>query len=246
MPLDVVVLMDAMGRSSSPRTRLSRCCSKRSAAAIACTTSARAAWARDGEAGAARAAAGARRQRGLVQLGEPAQRPLSGRCGADAQGSAVRRRFPLRHPGPRACAQRAGALVVNDPQGLRDANEKLFAAAVPAVLPADRWWRATRPRCKAFVAEHGEAVLKPLDGMGGRSIFRAARGDPNLNVILETLTATAATSRWRSATCRRSRRRQAHPADRRRAGALLPGAGPAGRRLPRQPRRAAAAARAAR
>jgi len=41
---------------------------------------------------------------------------------------------------------------------------------------------------KAFVAEHGEAVLKPLDGMGGRSIFRASAGDANLNVILETLT----------------------------------------------------------
>ena len=42
---------------------------------------------------------------------------------------------------------------------------------------------------KTFVAEHGDAVLKPLDGMGGRSIFRARAGDPNLNVILETLTA---------------------------------------------------------
>src|SRR5690606_41995456 len=43
-------------------------------------------------------------------------------------------------------------------------------------------------RLKAFVAREGQAVLKPLDGMGGRSIFRAGAGDPNLNVILETLT----------------------------------------------------------
>ncbi len=41
---------------------------------------------------------------------------------------------------------------------------------------------------KAFALEHGQAVLKPLDGMGGRSIFRSGQGDPNLNVILETLT----------------------------------------------------------
>ncbi len=41
---------------------------------------------------------------------------------------------------------------------------------------------------RAFVAEHGECVLKPLDGMGGRSIFRVRAGEPNLNVILETLT----------------------------------------------------------
>jgi glutathione synthase len=44
------------------------------------------------------------------------------------------------------------------------------------------------PAIKAFIAEHGEAVLKTLDGMGGRSIFRARHGDPNVNVILETLT----------------------------------------------------------
>lgn len=49
------------------------------------------------------------------------------------------------------------------------------------------WSRATRSH-KAFVGEHGEAVLKPLDGMGGRSIFRARAGEANLNVILETLT----------------------------------------------------------
>jgi glutathione synthase len=42
---------------------------------------------------------------------------------------------------------------------------------------------------RRFVAEHGDVVLKPLDGMGGRSIFRSGRGDPNLNVIIETLTA---------------------------------------------------------
>ncbi|WP_149195905.1 glutathione synthase [Luteimonas suaedae] len=84
-------------------------------------------------------------------------------------------------------AQRAGARVVNDPQGLRDLNEKLAALEFPQCCPPTLVSREAAA-LKAFVAEHGEAVLKPLDGMGGRSIFRTRVGDPNLNVILETLT----------------------------------------------------------
>ena len=85
-------------------------------------------------------------------------------------------------------AQRAGALVINDPQGLRDHNEKLAALEFPQCCPPTVVSRQA-PVLKAFAAEHGEVVLKPLDGMGGRSIFRSRAGDPNLNVILETLTA---------------------------------------------------------
>ena len=84
-------------------------------------------------------------------------------------------------------AQRAGALVVNDPQGLRDMNEKLTALEFPQCCPPTLVSRDAAA-IKAFIAEHGEAVLKTLDGMGGRSIFRARAGDPNTNVILETLT----------------------------------------------------------
>ncbi len=84
-------------------------------------------------------------------------------------------------------AQRQGALVVNDPQGLRDFNEKLAALQFPQCCPPTLVSR-NAAALKAFVAEHGDAVLKPLDGMGGRSIFRARAGDTNLNVILETLT----------------------------------------------------------
>jgi glutathione synthase len=84
-------------------------------------------------------------------------------------------------------AQAAGALVVNDPQGLRDYNEKLAAQLFPQCCPPTLVSRDAAA-LKAFVADHGEAVLKPLDGMGGRSIFRTRAGDPNLNVILETLT----------------------------------------------------------
>ena len=84
-------------------------------------------------------------------------------------------------------AQLAGATIVNDPQGLRDYNEKLAALLFPECCPPTVVARDAAS-LKAFVGEHGEAVLKPLDGMGGRSIFRARAGEPNLNVILETLT----------------------------------------------------------
>lgn len=84
-------------------------------------------------------------------------------------------------------AQRQGATIVNDPQGLRDMNEKLAALAFPQCCPPTLVSRDPA-LLKAFVAEHGEAVLKPLDGMGGRSIFRTKAGEANLNVILETLT----------------------------------------------------------
>lgn len=84
-------------------------------------------------------------------------------------------------------AQRAGVLVVNDPQGLRDANEKLFSLHFPQCIPPTLIARETA-EIRRFVAQHGEVVIKPLDGMGGRAIFRSAHGDPNLNVIIETLT----------------------------------------------------------
>jgi len=85
-------------------------------------------------------------------------------------------------------AQRQGARVVNDPQGLRDFNEKLAAQLFPHCCPPALVSRDAGA-LKAFVREQGEVVLKPLDGMGGRSIFRSHAHDPNLNVILETLTA---------------------------------------------------------
>jgi glutathione synthase len=84
-------------------------------------------------------------------------------------------------------AQRAGVAVVNDPRGLRDANEKLFSLHFPQCCPPTAIARDAA-EIRRFVAEHGEVVLKPLDGMGGRSIFRSRHRDPNLNVILETLT----------------------------------------------------------
>ncbi len=87
-------------------------------------------------------------------------------------------------------AQRSGALVVNDPRGLRDANEKLYALAFPDCCAPSLVARDPG-ELRRFVAEHGEVVMKPLDGMGGRGIFRSHHGDPNLNSIIETLTVGA-------------------------------------------------------
>jgi glutathione synthase len=84
-------------------------------------------------------------------------------------------------------AQAAGVRVINDPRGLRDANEKLFSLHFPQCIPPTIIARDAG-EIRRFVAEQGDVVLKPLDGMGGRSIFRSGRGDPNLNVIIETLT----------------------------------------------------------
>lgn len=84
-------------------------------------------------------------------------------------------------------AKAAGVLVVNDPQGLRDLNEKLAALLFPQCIPTTLVARDP-DELRRFVAAEGDCVLKPLDGMGGRSIFRARRDDDNLNVILETLT----------------------------------------------------------
>lgn len=84
-------------------------------------------------------------------------------------------------------AHDAGVLVVNNPQGLRDANEKLFAQHFPQCCAPTLVARDVG-EMKRFAAEHGKIVLKPLDGMGGQSIFLSGHGDANLNVILETLT----------------------------------------------------------
>ena len=84
-------------------------------------------------------------------------------------------------------AEAAGVLVVNRPQSLRDCNEKLFATLFPQCTPPTVVSR--RPDIlREFAAKHGDVILKPLDGMGGASIFRHRAGDPNLSVILETLT----------------------------------------------------------
>jgi glutathione synthase len=81
----------------------------------------------------------------------------------------------------------SGVLVVNDARSLRDVSEKTYTAWFPQWCPPTLISRS-HAEIKAFAAEHGKIVLKPLDGMGGRSVFVVPAGDLNTNVILETLT----------------------------------------------------------
>jgi glutathione synthase len=84
-------------------------------------------------------------------------------------------------------AEGAGCLVVNRPQGLRDMNEKVFTAWFPECCAPTLITRCM-PDMHAFLAEHGKAVCKPLDGMGGRGIFVLDAGDKNASSVFETLT----------------------------------------------------------
>jgi glutathione synthase len=84
-------------------------------------------------------------------------------------------------------AENMGVYVVNKPQSLRDANEKLFTAWFPQCCAETLVTREPK-RIRDFLAEEGEIILKPLDGMGGTSIFHLRQHDPNLSVILETMT----------------------------------------------------------
>jgi glutathione synthase len=84
-------------------------------------------------------------------------------------------------------AELAGALVVNRPQGLRDMNEKVYTAWFPELCAPTLVTRDMRAMAE-FAQEFDRVVVKPLHGMGGRSIFVVDRQDKNLNVVFETLT----------------------------------------------------------
>ncbi|RLA32150.1 MAG: glutathione synthase [Gammaproteobacteria bacterium] len=84
-------------------------------------------------------------------------------------------------------AESAGALIVNQPQALRDMNEKAYTAWFAECAPLTLITRSMA-EMKEFMQEHGRIVVKPLDGMGGKSIFVVIDGDNNANVIFETLT----------------------------------------------------------
>ncbi|MDH5433922.1 MAG: glutathione synthase [Gammaproteobacteria bacterium] len=80
-----------------------------------------------------------------------------------------------------------GVLVVNNPQSIRDANEKLYTAWFPQCC-VDTLVSRNAKDFRDFLAKHQDIILKPLDGMGGSSIFRVQASDPNIGVIIETLT----------------------------------------------------------
>ena len=83
-------------------------------------------------------------------------------------------------------AQREGARIFNDPRALRDHSEKLAIAQYPQFLAPTLVARSAN-QLHGFTDEHGHVILKPLDGMGGQSIFHVTESDPNRNVIVETL-----------------------------------------------------------
>lgn len=84
-------------------------------------------------------------------------------------------------------AEEKGTLIVNKPQSLRDCNEKLYTAWFSDLTPETLVTRS-KTQLKEFWQKHGDIIMKPLDGMGGASIFRVKEGDPNIGVIAETLT----------------------------------------------------------
>jgi glutathione synthase len=83
-------------------------------------------------------------------------------------------------------AEREGARVFNRPRAIRDHNEKLAVAAFRDFVPPTLVTREAR-LVNEFIDEHGDVIVKPLDGMGGVSVFRVRRDDPNRNVIVETV-----------------------------------------------------------
>lgn len=84
-------------------------------------------------------------------------------------------------------AEQAGTLIVNNPASIRSANEKLFTSWFPQCCPETIVDRSAA-RILKFVEKHKKTIIKPLDGMGGASIFALNHGDSNCNVIIETLT----------------------------------------------------------
>lgn len=85
-------------------------------------------------------------------------------------------------------AQKQGLLVVNDPRSLRDVNEKMFINHFPQCI-APTLVSRNHAQLLAFIRQQDEVVLKPLEGMGGKSVFKVKQGDTNTNVIIETLSA---------------------------------------------------------
>jgi len=120
-------------------------------------------------------------------MGDPQQQPLS-----ELDAVLMRKDPPFNNQFIYATyilerAERNGTLIVNKPQSLRDCNEKIFATEFPDCCPPVLVAREAS-RLREFHQLHGDVIFKPLDGMGGSGIFRCRKDDPNVSVILETLT----------------------------------------------------------
>ena len=121
------------------------------------------------------------------RVDDPAKRPLSG---FDAVLMRKDPPFDLEYVYSTyllELAEAAGARIFNRPSAIRDSNEKLSTAKFPQLGPPTLVTRKAT-LLRDFIDEFGDVILKPLDGMGGMSVFRVRRDDPNRNVIIETLT----------------------------------------------------------
>lgn len=83
--------------------------------------------------------------------------------------------------------EKSGTFVVNNPKSLRDTNEKLFTTWFPGLCP-NTLVTCNTSLIKAFLADEKDIIVKPLDGMAGKSIFRIQKNDPNTSAILEVIT----------------------------------------------------------
>ncbi|PRP96266.1 glutathione synthase [Enhygromyxa salina] len=127
----------------------------------------------------------------MVDRGEPNARPLS------SFAVVFMRKDPPVDPSFIAATwilDRAGTLVLNNPGGLRDLNEKLSMLEFPQLIPDTRLLRSIPDLRAALDDMGGKMIVKPLLGYGGREILQAKRGDPNLSTVLEI--ATADETRW--------------------------------------------------
>lgn len=84
-------------------------------------------------------------------------------------------------------AEKSGVLVINKPKSLRKFNEKIFATHFPEIIP-DTLITSNAILIRQFLNKHQDIIIKPLDGMGGSSVFRVKKNDPNISVIIETMT----------------------------------------------------------
>lgn len=121
------------------------------------------------------------------ELGETADRPL-----ADLDVIIMRKDPPfdidyIYNTYLLEMAEAEGVTVVNRPQALRDCNEKMYATRFPEFC-APHLVTHDSDRLRAFHKQFGDVIFKPLDGMGGASIFRLKADDPNVSVVIETLT----------------------------------------------------------
>ncbi|WP_343377676.1 glutathione synthase [Buchnera aphidicola (Formosaphis micheliae)] len=84
-------------------------------------------------------------------------------------------------------AEKEGVLVINKPQSLRDCNEKIFATSFPDLTP-DSLVTSNSLLIRKFIKQHNDVIIKPINSMGGNSIFRINKNDHNISVILEIMT----------------------------------------------------------